>query len=142
MTETTATYTIDPPALRPADLAHRVDELEAKIQAILAGQDTQGELLETLRDEQLLHVKALDSQENRLAHLVSRELRGMSETPHCHMRIQIAKCTTGYAYETSVSVDDDDAETVQLNVRQLLIDADAIARREIERRELLDGVAS
>ncbi len=60
-------------------------------------------------------------------------------SPRFHMRIQVTKNTKGYSYETSISVDDDDAETVCHNVRQLLIDADTIARQEIARREFIDA---
>lgn len=61
-----------------------------------------------------------------------------SNSPRFHMRIQITKNTKGYSYETSVTAEDDDEETVVANTRQLLIDADTIARDEIARRELLD----
>ncbi len=65
-----------------------------------------------------------------------------SSSPRYHMRVQVTKNTKGYSYETSVSVEGDDGETVALSAKQLLIDADTIARQEIERRERLDGVVA
>ena len=69
-----------------------------------------------------------------------REL-GFASSPRAHMRIEVTKSSRGYGYETSVSVDGDDLDTVRTSVEQLLIDADTIARQEIARRELLDGQA-
>lgn len=57
-----------------------------------------------------------------------------------HIRIQTTKNTKGYSFETVVSVDGSDSEMVREKVQQLLVETNTIARQEVERLELLDGV--
>lgn len=83
-------------------------------------------------------------------------LEGQTTSPECYVRINVSKTTTGYSYETTVSLRWEnevigaeylalrpggfagEPEPAAVLLQQLLESSDALAREEIARRQIED----
>lgn len=120
-----------------ANLDSRIDRLSTTVQGL-------GEFVSSVREEQELHVQGLDRLNERVFLRPALREALDSGSPESYMRIKITKNTKGYSFETTVSgrIEGVDGSSILQKVMpQMLIDADTIARQEIERRELLGSGA-